>query len=168
MRQGYDRFFWVSPEKTFWQGLYYGWTENCPDLHSRMSGRHFESTPGQMRSTPGQRGLMTQSFFCVSLVSCRPESVRKYCSEDSFRLPPPWFFLASTQVSPVPFLFSSAARPASDSPPPVPHYSHTPSSSWSAASLPSWDLNSAHLPPLPSPEPLAALACSGTPALVGS
>ena len=150
------------------KGHYYASPENCPGFDLRMSGCHFKSIPGHVQSTPGQRGLMTQSFFCVSLVSCRPESVRKSRSEDSFRLPPPWFFLASTQVSPVPFLFSSAARPASDSPPPVPHYSHTPSSSWSTASLPSWDSNSAHLPPLPSPEPLAALACSGTLALVGS
>ncbi|KNZ60502.1 hypothetical protein VP01_1544g2 [Puccinia sorghi] len=36
-----------------------------------------------MRSTPGQRGLMTQSFFCVFGVSPRPAPVHTYCLEDS-------------------------------------------------------------------------------------
>ena len=54
---------------------YYALPENCPGFDSRMSGRHFESTPGQVQSTPGQRGLMTHTFFCVFWVGHRPAPV---------------------------------------------------------------------------------------------
>ena len=50
-----------------------------------MSGRHFESTPRQVQSTPGQRGLMTHTFFCVFRVGHRPAPVRVSRLVDSFQ-----------------------------------------------------------------------------------
>ncbi|KNZ53370.1 hypothetical protein VP01_3261g2, partial [Puccinia sorghi] len=46
---------------------YYAYQENFPVFDSPMSGRHFESTPGQVKSTPGQQGLMTQTSFCLGV-----------------------------------------------------------------------------------------------------
>jgi hypothetical protein len=49
---------------------YYGSTENCPVVDSRMSGRQFKSMTGQAGLTPGQGELKLQVFFILDMVSC--------------------------------------------------------------------------------------------------
>jgi hypothetical protein len=48
---------------------YYGSTENCPVVDSRMSGRQFKSMTGQAGLTPGQQELKPQVFFILDMVS---------------------------------------------------------------------------------------------------
>ncbi|KNZ48574.1 hypothetical protein VP01_555g2 [Puccinia sorghi] len=69
--------------------LYFAYPKNCPGFDSHMFGGHFQSIPGQMHSTPRQRGHRT-------------EPVHTYCLEDSFHHH--LFYLASNQVSLVIFL----------------------------------------------------------------